>query len=181
MSALTNIAKPYATAAFQYALHRHQLAAWQVFLAAASMTAQHPTVSNLLKRSVLSSQDILTIFYDIMMAQSSVQEQSFKNFLALLAYHKRLMVLPSIAYLFNAYQATLQQTQHVTVITAIALDQHYQQQLTICLTKRLQQKITLHYAVDPALLGGVIIQIADKIIDASIRNQLTRLHEFFLR
>ena len=67
------------------------------------------------------------------------------------------------------------------VITAIDTDNQFKQILTEALTKRIQHQVTLECEVDPAILGGAIVHMGDRVIDGSIRGQLHRLLEFSLR
>ena len=38
-------------------------------------------------------------------------------------------------------------------------------------------RIDLHEAVDPGLIGGLTIQVGDRLLDASIRGRLERLRD----
>ena len=58
------------------------------------------------------------------------------------------------------------------------LEEDFRQKLTQALTKRIQREVTLQCEIDPAILGGAIIHIGDRVIDGSIRGKLTRLLEF---
>ena len=97
------------------------------------------------------------------------------NFLKLLALHKRLNVLPEILELFNAHDALLEKISKVRVITAIEAQEAFKQKLAQQLTKRIQREVTLQCEIDPAIIGGAIIHIGDRVIDGSIRGKLSRL------
>jgi len=69
----------------------------------------------------------------------------------------------------------------VRVITAVQVEDAFKQRLAASLSKRVNRDVTLHCEVNPAILGGAIIHIGDRVIDGSVRGKLTRLLEFSLR
>lgn len=178
MANLSSIARPYALAAFEYASNHHTLPAWKAFLATASYIARDPMVMKIANNPQISSEQLFNLFHEILATQLDSER---KNFLLLLAQNKRLLALPEIAELFNAYYAALEKVSTVRVITAIDLEEDFRQKLVRALTKRVEREVTLQCDVDPAIIGGAIIHIGDRVIDGSIRGKLTRLLEFSLR
>jgi F-type H+-transporting ATPase subunit delta len=65
--------------------------------------------------------------------------------------------------------------QVVRVITAIALTADLQAELAERLEKKLGKAIKLEVHVRPEILGGLIIQLGDKVIDDSVVGRLKRL------
>lgn len=63
----------------------------------------------------------------------------------------------------------------VTAKSARPLDDMQKQQLVDSLAKRTGRSIKLTAEVDPALMGGLSVQIGDTVIDGSIRGHLTQL------
>ena len=175
---LTSIARPYALAAFEYARDKQQLPTWKAFLESASTVAEHPSVARLLANPETSSTTLIDLFQGVLAAMLDSEQ---KNFLLLLAQNKRLLVLPEITRLFNTYYAAYEKLSTVRVITAVNIDEEFRQKLAQALTKRVLKEVTLECEVDPAILGGAIIHIGDRVIDGSIRGKLTRLLEFSLR
>ena len=64
-----------------------------------------------------------------------------------------------------------------TVRTAIPLDDATQQRLAAALSTATGQKVSVKVNVDPSVLGGVIAQIGDTVIDGSVRRRLDQLKE----
>lgn len=64
-----------------------------------------------------------------------------------------------------------------TVRTAIPLDEATQQRLAAALSTATGQKVSVKVNVDPTVLGGVIAQIGDTVIDGSVRRRLDQLKE----
>jgi F-type H+-transporting ATPase subunit delta len=176
MSNLSSIARPYALAAFDCARDQQQLSEWKDFLESASLLIQQKDVARLLANPELSSAKLFDFIHDILALQSHPSlNKERKNFLSVLAQNKRMNVLPDIADTFNAYYAALEKITKIRLVTAIAAQEEFKQQLVNVLTKRIQSKITLDCEIDPSILGGAIVHIGDKVIDGSIRGKLTRL------
>jgi F-type H+-transporting ATPase subunit delta len=172
MANLTSIARPYALAAFEYARDHQQLANWKVFLESAACVARNPTAAKLIANPEIASATILELFQEVLASQLDKER---KNFLVLIAQHARFVALPDVADLFNAYVEALEKMSNVRVITAIDIQDDFRQKLVSVLTKRIQREVTLKCEVDPAILGGAIIHMGDRVIDGSVRGQLSRL------
>jgi F-type H+-transporting ATPase subunit delta len=172
MSNLLSIARPYALAAFEYAVDKQELPVWKNFLESASFLVQEPLVAGLLANPDLSSEKLFGFFHEFL---AHLVNRERKNFLLLLTQNKRLNVLPDIADTFNAYYAAFKKISHVRVVTAVPAQEDFRQQLSQALTKRIQREVTLNCEIDPSIIGGAIVHIGDRVIDGSIRGKLTRL------
>lgn len=62
-----------------------------------------------------------------------------------------------------------------TVRSPIALSDQQQRRLADALTRIYRRDITLHLEVDPALVGGLVIQVGDEVIDGSVAGRLDEL------
>lgn len=172
------IARPYAIAAIEFARSKQQLPSWKTFLQTAAQIAKDASIIKILANPAISSTKAFDLFHEVL---ASLVTPEQKNFLSLLAQNKRLVVLPEIAELFDAYYASLEKITAVRVITAVEIEKEFQQVLTQALAKRVQRDVTIKCEIDPSLLGGAVIHIGDRVIDDSIRGKLTRLLEFSLR
>lgn len=97
------------------------------------------------------------------------------RFLGLLLKKNRLVYLPAIA---SAYQALLDEAagrQRVTVMSARALSQQEQDALAQKLQTVMGRTISIELAVDPAVLGGLVIRSGSVSYDGSVKGQLERL------
>ena len=171
---LTTIARPYAAAAFEYALAKNALPAWENFLQSAALLVQDPSMTQLLESPKVTTTQRSELFCDVL---ASLLDTEKKNFIHLLAENKRLPLLPAIAELFANYRAAQEKSIAVHVVSAFALDESYQQKFVKALTERLQRHVSLDCKVDAALLGGAIIRAGDTVIDGSVRGKLNRLFE----
>lgn len=63
------------------------------------------------------------------------------------------------------------------VTTAVPLDEKEAEALRVKLEKRFNRKIRLACTVDPALIGGVRVEVDGRMIDGTIRNKLEQMRE----
>jgi len=86
-------------------------------------------------------------------------------------------LLPEI---FNAFFELASESRGRTtakVITAVPLSEALEKKLESTLTELTGEAVFLKKSVDPAILGGIVIQMGERIIDGSLRRQLGRLRE----
>lgn len=178
MANLSNIARPYALAAFESARDQSQIAEWKSFLFSAAMVSRQPSVQRLLADPERTPKSLYDLFADVL---TSIITTEQKNLLMLLADNRRLNVLPEIAAAFNAHVDAFEKICTVRVVTAVAANDDFQQKIARALTIRTQREVKLHCEVNPGIIGGAIIHIGDRVIDGSVRGKLTRLLEFSLR
>ena len=97
------------------------------------------------------------------------------NFLGVLAGNRRLASLPAIIRAYAAIAADARGEVTATVTTAHPLNADQIAALTAKLALREGRTITLKTHIDPALLGGLVVQIGSELIDGSIRTRLNSL------
>lgn len=127
---------------------------------------KNPTFSAIEKKAVLGD----------LLGKLSVQP-TVKNFCDLLADKDRLPVLPAIA---EVYKKMLEDAQGVvagSLVTAVELSDARQTQIKDELAKKAGKTLDLDFAVDKDILGGVVLNVGDKVLDASLRAQLQILKE----
>lgn len=172
---MTTLARPYAIAAYEFALTQHALPAWEAMLDAASLLTQDAHVQRLLASPAVTTSQLASLYCDVLAKRLNVE---MTNFIRLLAEYGRLSILPDVAELFRSYQAEQEKKLDVQVISAVPLSDAYQQTLIETLTKRLQRQVTLSSAVDPHLLGGAMIVAGDTVMDGTVRGKLDRMAKF---
>ena len=178
MASLIHVARPYANAAFEYACDQQQITLWQAFLNNAASIAQDKRVKLLMRNLKISSHQLFELFYGVLKDQI---DDAQRNFLLMLAHHKRLPALPEIVSLFNSLHAALEKTCMIRLVTAVQIPDDFELKLTQALAKRLNREITLQCSIDPSLIAGAEIYIGDEVIDYSVRGMLSRLLENSLR
>jgi F-type H+-transporting ATPase subunit delta len=185
MANFSAIARPYAQAAYEFAQAQQALPLWEELLRTAAETVQLPALASLLSNDRISAKQWFSLLSDILKSSVSAQVQqtneNWKNFLRLVSENKRVSILPQIYALFKEYKALHNHVSVVEVTTAIPLAAKQQQKLTDKLSKRLHYPVTLRCTVDENIVGGALVRAGDKVIDGSVRGQLTRLLEFVIR
>lgn len=97
------------------------------------------------------------------------------NFLGVLAQNRRLSALPGIIAAFRQIASAQRGEVSAQVTSAHALTDSQLAQLKAKLTAREGRTVMLSHDVDPDLLGGLVVTIGSKRIDASIRTRLNSL------
>jgi F-type H+-transporting ATPase subunit delta len=169
---LTTLARPYAKAAFQYALEAKDLAGWDAQLATAAAASRYGVMQKKITTPSLSAQQQAQLLID---ACGDELSAPVRNFIVLLAQNKRLLLLPEIYQLFDALKTAQEQAVDVELTTAIALDDASQANLAQALSNKLARKVNVQTVVDQHLLAGVIIKAGDLVIDGSMRGRLEKL------
>ena len=89
----------------------------------------------------------------------------------------------SIADVYTSYTELLDQhlgRQRVEVTTAIALDEAEANRITSFVSELVRREVVLTTKVDESILGGLVIQIGDRLLDGSTKARLdglkNRLH-----
>ena len=168
----TTVARPYAKAAFEYALQHHALAQWSDMLRYAALVVEDKHVQPLLIHPKVSQEQIAELILEIC---AKAFDQQGENFIRLLAVEHRLAALPEIVKLYEYYRAEQERVVTAEVTSAFPLDAQAQAQMAEALAKRVQREIKLHCEVDSQLIGGAIIKIGDFVIDGSVRGKLARI------
>lgn len=100
-----------------------------------------------------------------------------KNFVLLLLRKNRVDVLTEALAQFRRLADRDQGISQGTLTSAAALDGGQRTRLQSALEKQTGLKLTIDYKVDPALVGGIVFESGDLMIDNSLRTRLHRLGE----
>ncbi|MGY0617427.1 F0F1 ATP synthase subunit delta [Vibrio sp. FJH11] len=173
MSDLTTIARPYAKAAFDFAVEKDQLAQWGQMLSFAAEVAKNEQMSELLTSS-FSAEKMAEIFVAVCGDQVDASGQ---NLLKVMAENGRLTALPDVCEQFFILKKEHEKEIDVEVISASELSDEQLANIGSKLEARLERKVKLNCSVDETLLGGVIIRAGDLVIDDSARGRLNRLSD----
>ncbi|NLW05281.1 MAG: F0F1 ATP synthase subunit delta [Pseudomonadaceae bacterium] len=174
MADYNTLARPYAKAAFEYALSEGKLADWSAMLGLVAEAASNKEVAVFLLNPSLSSDVKAELLLEI--CQAKIDDQS-SNFIKLLSEKSRLPLIPVIAGMYEAFRAEQEKSVEAIVTSAFALEADQQQLLVNALRKRLNREVTLKVEIDKRLIGGVIIRTGDLVIDGSIRGKIAKLAE----
>lgn len=176
MSELTTIARPYAKAAFDFAIEqsvndKSAVEKWTEMLGFLSALVEDEQMKEFLISS-LSSQKVADTVISICGEQL---DQYGQNLIRLMAENKRLSAIPAVFSEFTRYLEEHQAIAEVQVISAQPLNATQIEKIAAAMEKRLARKVKVNCNVDDSLIAGVIIRTEDFVIDGSSRGQLDRL------
>ncbi|RLA05061.1 MAG: F0F1 ATP synthase subunit delta, partial [Gammaproteobacteria bacterium] len=169
MSELTTLARPYAKAAFEFALEQDNLAGWSDMLSFLSLVLEDKGVSALLDSPSMTKDKATEVVLSV--AKENLNDYGI-NYVRLLASNGRLELLPEILHLFETNKAEYEKTIDVEMTSAIELSDQQLTELNQRLVSKLGRKVNINCQIDPTVMGGYIIRAGDLVIDASIRGKL---------
>lgn len=170
---MKTIARPYAKAAFDFAVEKKAVDNWLTMLTFAAQVATDQQVEDLIN-SNLNAEKMADLFLAVCGDQLDEQGQ---NLIKVMAVNGRLSVLPAVVLEFAALKAELDREVEAEVISAAKLTKQQMAKIQASLEKRLDRKVKLNCSVDKALMAGIIITAGDLVIDGSVRGKLSRLAE----
>jgi F-type H+-transporting ATPase subunit delta len=102
-----------------------------------------------------------------------------KGLLRLLSEKKREMLLEDICEgfieLYNKHNGIIQ----VDVTTAYELSESQRKDLQKALASSTGKKVEMHVALDPSIMGGIIVRIDDTVLDGSVKHKIRKLKNQF--
>lgn len=98
-----------------------------------------------------------------------------RNLLGLLAKNRRLFTLPAVIDAFLAELAARRGEVTAQVTSAQPLTETQRQLLDERLRRAVGGKVAIELRVDPTLLGGLIVKLGSRMVDASLSSKLHRL------
>ena len=176
MSQLTTVARPYAKAAFDYAVEKsavekNAIDNWLAQLTFAAEVSKDATIYDYISGGA-STEQAITLFLNVCGEQVDNEGQ---NFLKIMAENKRLLVLPQVLSKFADLKAEYEQPILVDVTSAVEITAAQITSLSAALEQRLARKVKLNCKVDASIISGLIIKAGDTVIDGSIQGKLNRL------
>lgn len=103
-----------------------------------------------------------------------------RNFLELLNQNHRLGLLREIQAAYQGICDTRAGRVRIVVRSASALNDAQLAQLKSTLAEKLGKEPILSTVVDPELLGGLVVQVGDRVYDTSVRARLENIRNHLL-
>lgn len=165
------VAKRYAEAAFGIATDTGTQDQWREDLESLAQLAQHAQAG-----AYLASGRIPEAQKRIMVQRALDVSPLAMNLALLLLQRNRLGLAPQIATAYNAMLDAARGIEQARVTTAVPLSEAEVQ----AVRERLREMsgardVQIETRVDPALLGGLVVRIGDRVIDGSTRARLIQL------
>lgn len=166
------IAQKYSKALLEVAQESQQLEAVLAEVAAFDQVIQSTDLQAFLVDVAYSDDKKHQVIESLQNASSNI----FKNFLTILVKNQRMALLPVIIKEIRHQADSLFKISDVDVTSAIALSDAQLSKLETTIKSKFDlNEVTIKNTVDTSILGGVIINARGKIIDASIKSQLTKI------
>jgi F-type H+-transporting ATPase subunit delta len=172
MAELATIARPYAEALFQ-STKPADLASCLDQLNELAQLAALPEVAVLSNNPKVSADDLSKLLSGMVKTRLDGRTTSF---LSLVNQNHRLAAIPEIARQFEAMKNQSEGAAEVVITSAFPLEGSALNDLLSSLKKRFGGKeLRPTIQVDPALIGGVRIQVGDEVLDSSVKAQLAQM------
>lgn len=170
----SEIAEPYAQALMSLAQERNLTEQFgQQFRALESLFAESPEFSEFIANPVIKAEDKKSVLRRVMEDEANPY---LTNFLMLLVDKRRIIFLKQITEQFLNLLRQLNQTVLAEVISARELNEEQTRAVADKVKSITNARdVELKTSVDPDLIGGVIIKVGSKVLDASLRGQLRRI------
>ena len=97
------------------------------------------------------------------------------RFLRVLAQNRRLALLGEVIAAFRQLQAQARGEMKVEAITAQELTASQRKKLAATLKKALSREVDIDNTVNPDIIGGLVLRVGSRMIDASVRQRLNAL------
>lgn len=99
------------------------------------------------------------------------------NFLELLAEKHRMPAIFRIRRRFDELWAKAKKRLEVTLTSAVELDRKIVDQVGEQIERQTDRSIDLTSEVDPEILGGLVLRVGNRVLDASLRSKLETLRK----
>jgi len=164
----------YAEAAFQVALAENQLDRWQADLATAVAILGRPDVEPTVHSPAVPLRERVEIVRRLLEPRIA---RGPLRLVTLVVERGKVHALPKVSEeytrLLNAHRGVVV----ATVTSAVPLTAEETAAIRSRVEAMAGAKVDLQSAVDPNLIGGLTIQVRDRLLDASIRGRLERLRD----
>jgi F-type H+-transporting ATPase subunit delta len=99
----------------------------------------------------------------------------FVRYLQALIAHRRQMLIPEIAREYLDLVDAVEGRMHANVVVAREPDADTRAAVARDLSRSFEKEVVPHFAVDPRILGGVVVRVGDTVLDGSVQRRLERL------
>lgn len=138
-----------------------------------------PALAAVLQSPVIATTEKKAVLNGVLKKMKA--DQTIRNFCLLLADKERLACLGDIVRCYGTLLDEARGILRGRLTTAVELTEERQAALKAELEQKAGTAIELGFEVDPEILGGIVLKVGDKVLDASLRAQLAILRETFKR
>ena len=163
--------KRYAQAIFDLAIENNQVELWGEDLAVVAHAFSDVEFSALLKHPDMSVVDKLSATSTVLAGVNPL----VRNLVDLLVAKNAVDSIPGV---YSGYTELLDShlgRQRVEITTAVTLQDSEAERITAFVRELVSREVVLTTKVDESILGGLVIQIGDKLLDGSTKARLENL------
>lgn len=174
------VAKIYGEALFDLAMEQQKADAYlEEVQGIAKILEENPEFDKLMKHPKISKAEKQEIVDNVFGGSVS---KEMTGFLKLVVSKERYCDINNIFSFFESRMKEERKIGVAYVTTAIPLDAAKQAQVEERLLQTTAyKKMEMHYNVDEAIIGGMIIRIKDRVVDSSVRTKLLEMKKELLQ
>lgn len=144
-----------------------------------SILEENPQFDQLMEHPGIAKQEKLQVVSDVFRGRVS---EELANFLEIVVSKERYRDLPEI---FDYYIRKVKEQKKIGVAYVTTAVELSEDRKAAVLNRLLEtsgyREMEIHYAVDPAVIGGMIIRINDRVVDSTVRTKLDKLTKQLLQ
>lgn len=168
----TTIARPYAKAVFEIAKQDKSFDTWSEQLSFLAALVTNNSIRAVIGSPKLTHQQRSDVLLKVC---ADKIDQKCSALLQVLSQNNRLLVAPAIYSIFHRLSNKEQKITEMNVTTANALTSQEQKQLAKQLSDKFKAELELSFKTDASIIGGIILDTGDKVLDASVKSKIRQL------
>ncbi len=172
--ARTSSARRYAQAVFDLASSAGKVDEWRRDMDRVCRLAQDAQVARAMDNPAIPFAERRKALTDLLSGRTAVP---VLNLALLLAMRGRFGIMPVVCDEYDSLVREARDVVGVTVVTPEPLSPVELAQLERVISARTGATLEMSTAIDPSLVGGLMVRIGDLEIDASVRGRLERLRD----
>ena len=172
MAENSTIARPYAQAIFAIAKKDNEVQKWTESLALVFEIVKHPSFKAMTKNPNLTNLNLEKYLIEICENKILKKVQSF---IKVVIKSGRISVIPHICEMFFKLKNEDEKRYDIMLITAYEIENKYLTELKENLEDKFKKDVKINVKLDQTLIGGLKIQLADKVWDLSLKSKLEKM------
>ena len=165
--------KRYGQAIFELALEQGETAPWGQDVALVAEAFEDTDFNALLKHAGVSAEDKRSAVETVLGGVNSM----VRNMVNLLVARGLVGAIPDACREYTELLDRQQGRQRVEVTTAVPLEPAEIERITDFVAELIGREVVVTPHIDESILGGLVIQIGDRLLDGSARARLNGLRE----
>lgn len=170
----SKISVRYSRALFQSAMDKEKIDQVYNDMVYISELCTLPEIKEVLISPVIPPANKRKIFHGLL--EMEIEDITL-SFIDLVINKKRESYLPAIARNFISETLKYKGITETILTTAVKTDEKTKKQISELISSLFNTRVELKEITDPDILGGFILRLDDKLIDASIRNKLRKIEK----